>query len=49
MNRIEKLESIKKDFELLLQEEYDSNISKVHSMVESLIAIERVRNFKEKD
>jgi len=48
MSRIEKLENIKKEFELLLQEEYDSNTASVHSMVESLIAIERVRKLKNK-
>lgn len=48
MSRIEKLQNIKKEFELLLQEEYDSNIANVHSMVESLISIEKVRKLKNK-
>lgn len=48
MNRMEKLENIKKEFELLLQEEYDSNIASVHNMVETLIAVERVRKLKNK-
>lgn len=46
MDRIKKLENIKKEFELLLQEEYDSNTASVYSMVESLIAIEKVRKLK---